>query len=275
MDGDPTPVMDPPAGLDEAEATARAARGLTNRAPAHTSRTVAAILRANLFTRFNAILGTLLVVILTVGPIQDALFGIVLVTNATIGVIQEWRAKRTLDRLALVTAPTITIVRSGRTRPVGVGDVVLGDTVALAPGTQVVADGTVIASDGLEVDESLLTGESQPEPKAAGAAVLSGSFVTAGRGWFRADRVGADAYAARLATEARRFSLVRSELRQGIDQILRLVTWLLPPTAVLLVWSQLLAHESLPEAIRGSVAGLGAMVPEGLVLLTSVAFAAA
>ncbi|HEY8546736.1 MAG TPA: HAD-IC family P-type ATPase [Acidimicrobiales bacterium] len=263
-----------PAGLDDAEAADRAARGLTNAAPTESSRSLAAIVRANVLTRFNAILGALLVVILTIGPLQDALFGIVLVVNAGIGIAQELRAKRTLDRLSLLSAPHASVVRSGKRRSLAVAEVVQGDVVELTPGAQVVADGEVLEADSLEVDESLLTGESVPEVKEPGDQVLSGSFVTAGRGWYRADKVGTEAYANRLAVEARRFSLVRSELRQGTDRILRGVTWLIIPTAALLVLSQLRSDESLTSAIRGSVAGIGAMVPEGLVLLTSVAFAA-
>ena len=263
-----------PTGLTSAEVAERVERGEVNRAPTESSRSLGAIFRANVFTRFNAILGALLAVILTVGPLQDALFGIVLVVNAAIGIAQEWRAKRTLDRLSLLSAPNASVVRDGVRKEVAVPDVVLGDVIELTPGTQVVADGPVIEADALEIDEALLTGESQAEPKAPGDEVLSGSFVTAGRGWHRADKVGADAYANDLAAQAKRFSLVRSELRQGTDRILRWVTWAIFPVAALLIASQLHSHEGLASAIRGSVAGIGAMIPEGLVLLTSVAFAA-
>jgi cation-transporting ATPase E len=263
-----------PPGLDDREAADRAERGLVNRAPSQTSRPLSAIVRANVFTRFNAILTVLLVVILTVGPIQDALFGVVLVVNTAIGIAQEWRAKRTLDRLSLLSAPAAVVARSGRRVEIPLGDVVLGDVVELRAGEQVVADGEVVAADGLEVDESLLTGESIPEAKGPGDGVMSGSFVAAGHGWYRADKVGADAYAHALAAEARQFSLVGSELRQGTDWILRLVTWLIVPTAALLIASQMVSHASVADAIRGSVAGTGAMIPEGLVLLTSLAFAA-
>ena len=263
-----------PAGLTQAEAAERAARGLTNRAPTETSRSLGEIIRANVFTRFNAILGTLLVVILTVGPLQDALFGIVLVVNTAIGIAQEWRAKQTLDRLSLLSAAKATVVRDGARHEIDVPDIVQGDVVELTPGSQIVADGEVLDADALEVDESLLTGESVAEAKDPGDQVMSGSFVTAGRGWHRADKVGAEAYANDLASQAKRFSLVKSELRQGTDQILTWVTWLIVPVAALLVYSQLRSDESLPEAIRGSVAGIGSMIPEGLVLLTSVAFAA-
>ena len=261
-------------GLTEQEVRERQADGRTNRAPESTSRSFVEIVRANVFTRFNAILGTLLAVILVVGPINDALFGLVLVSNTAIGIIQEVRAKRTLDRLAVLNAPRATVVRDGERRELDVEDLVADDLVVLDPGDQVVVDALVLDADGLEVDESLLTGESEPVAKHAGDDVMSGSFVVAGGGSAQATRVGADAYARRLAEEARRFSLVRSELRAGIDQILRLVTFVIVPVAALLVGSQLAVHDdNLAEAFRGSVAGVGSMIPEGLVLLTSVAFA--
>jgi cation-transporting ATPase E len=263
-----------PDGLTSAEVEDRVRRGLVNRAPGGTSRSLWAIVRANVFTRFNAILGTLLVVILTVGPIQDALFGIVLVTNTLIGIVQEWRAKRTLDRLSLLTAPHVTVVRDGAPVQVGVEDVVDGDAAELTQGAQIVADGKVLAADALEVDESLLSGESVPLAKSAGDTVLSGSFVTAGQGWHRAEKVGAESYANQITADARRFSLVRSELRRGTDRILGYVTWAIVPTAALLILSQVESDESVADAIRGTVAGIGAMIPEGLVLLTSIAFTA-
>ena len=260
-------------GLTQAEVAERVARGQVNDVPTAPSRTVREIVRANVLTRFNALLGSLLVVILIVGPIQDALFGGVLIANALIGILQELRAKRTLDRLAVLTSPRARIVREGQAREMPVSAVVLDDVIDLEPGDQVVVDGEVLDARGLEVDESLLTGESEPVPKHAGDEVLSGSFVAAGSGRFRASRVGAEAYAAQLAEQARRFTLTRSELRAGIDRLLQIVTWLLVPTATLLLISQLRSHTSLREALRGSVAGTVGMVPEGLVLLTSVAFA--
>jgi cation-transporting P-type ATPase E len=270
---DTTPV---PPGLTDAEVAERVESGRVNRAPGGTSRSMWDIVRANVFTRFNAILGTLLVVILTIGPLQDALFGVVLVTNTGIGIYQEWRAKLTLDRLSLLTAPAVTVARDGARREISLEDVVDGDVVELGQGTQIVADGEVLAADALEVDESLLSGESVPEAKAPGDEVLSGSFVTAGQGWYRADRIGAESYANQLASEARRFSLVRSELRRGTDRILKFVTWLIIPIAILLIFSQLAesTDDSVGDAIRGTVAGVGSMIPEGLVLLTSIAFTA-
>jgi cation-transporting ATPase E len=265
----------PPSGLTADEVRARIAAGQVNDAGERTSRTVGEIVRANVFTRFNAILGTMLAIILVVGPLQDALFGIVLVANATIGIVQELRAKRTLDRLAVLAAPHVRVVRDGELVEVGVREVVLDDLVDLRAGDQIPADGDVTASDGLEVDESLLTGESDPVPKEIGHGVMSGSFVVAGSGRFQARRVGADSYAHRLAAEARRFTLVHSEIVAGLNRILQIVTYAIFPTAALLALSQFRAHDGWREAMAGVVAGVVAMVPEGLVLLTSIAFALA
>jgi len=262
------------AGLSSAEVRERIARGLFNDVPEAPTRTFGQIVRANVLTRFNLLLGSLLAVILVVGPLQDSLFGVVLVSNALVGIVQEVRAKRTLERLALINAPRARVVRDGERHEVDLGEVVLDDVIQVGPGEQVVVDGEVLDSLGLEVDESLLTGEADPVAKAPGEEVLSGSFVAAGSGAYRATRVGRDAHAARLAERARSFTLARSELRAGIDRIITFVTWVLVPTAALLFATQLTAgHSDLRGGLRGAVAGSVAMVPEGLVLLTSVTFA--
>jgi cation-transporting ATPase E len=266
------PLPGPATGLSAAEVAERVARGLANVVPSAPSRTLGEILRANVVTRFNLLLGGLLAVILVVGPLQDALFGLVIVANTAIGVLQEVRAKRTLERLALVNAPGARVVRDGRELQVGMREVVLDDVLRASPGEQVVVDGTVLEAAGAEVDESLLTGESEPVGKRPGDELLSGSFVAAGTLAYRATRVGAAAYAARLAEDARRFSLARSELRAGVDRIIALVTWLLVPAAVLLFVGQL-RSQGVRAALRGAVAGTVAMVPEGLVLLLSVTLA--
>jgi cation-transporting ATPase E len=266
----PAPIAETPsAGLTGAEVAERRSQGLTNAGGERTSRSVAHILRANIVTRFNLILGVLLAVILVAGQPQDALFGIVLVTNALIGIGQELRAKVTLDRLAVLSAPRVRVIRDGTQREIAVADLVAGDLVDLRAGDQLVADGVVRASASLEADESLLTGESEPVDKRAGDHLLSGSFVAAGSGGYQATGVGADAYARKLAAEARRFAPVRSELMDGINQILRYVTWAIGPVAVLLVISQVHGHENVREALTGTVAALVGMVPQGLVLLTS------
>ncbi|HEY1738362.1 MAG TPA: HAD-IC family P-type ATPase, partial [Acidimicrobiia bacterium] len=197
---------------------------------------------------------------------------IVLVVNALIGIVQEYLSKRKLDALAVLNAPRARVVRDAQQSVIAVDDVVLDDVVELDTGDQVCADGALLDSVGLEVDESLLTGESDPVEKGAGDEVLSGSFVVAGHGRFQATRVGATAYAQQLASEARRFSLVSSELQTGTDEILKYVTIAMVPCAALLLWSQLNGSGSRHDQLIRVVAGIVAMVPEGLVLLTSLAF---
>jgi magnesium-transporting ATPase (P-type) len=264
-----------PRGLSGEQVAARVAAGQVNRVGSGPSRTVGEIARANVLTRFNALLGGLLLVILVVGPFQDALFGLLLVANSGIGIIQELRAKYALERLTVLQAPGARAVRDGVVSAVPLDGLVVDDIVVLDAGDQVVVDGVVVLAQGLEVDESLLTGEAEPVDKAVGAQVRSGSFAAAGHGWYRAVHVGQEAYAVALAAQARRFVLVRSELREVTDRVLRWVTWVLVPTAVLLVTTQLFAARGpgWPDAVRGSVAGVSGMVPEGFVLLTSMAFA--
>jgi cation-transporting ATPase E len=266
---------DPSKGLTEAEVRAQIEAGRVNAVERFTGRTIPQILRANLFTRFNAILGALFVIVLVVGPIQDALFGIVIVVNTTIGVVQEWRSKRELDHLAILNAPTAHVVRSGASVELPFDEIVLGDVLEVRRGDQIPVDCRVLTSDGLEIDESLLTGESVAIVKWPGDPALSGSIVVAGVGRLETTAVGDESYARGLESNARRFSLIRSELQQGTNQILRLVTWVMVPTGIALFATQLLrSHQSSADALRGSVAGVAAMVPEGLVLLTSLAFAA-
>ena len=263
----------PLGGLRDSEVAERRARGLGNDVPETHTRSVGAIVRSNLFTPFNALLGGLLAVILVVGPLQDALFGIVLVANTLTGIVQEYRAKRTLDRLMVLTAPKARVVRGGTIRDAAVGEVVQGDVLELRPGDQIVVDGDVLDAGGLEIDAALVTGESEPVVKDSGDELLSGSFVAAGSGFYRATRVGREAYARKITDEARRFTLAHSELRSGLNQIIKLVGWAMLPTAALLLYSQLTAHADIEASLRHTVAGVVAMVPEGLVLLTSIAFA--
>jgi cation-transporting ATPase E len=268
-------VATPAAGLTAEQVVERRSRGLGYPAPESTSRSVLAILRANILTRFNFILGTLLAVILILGEPQDALFGIVLVTNALIGIGQELRAKRTLDRLAVLTAPAASVIRDGAPAQIPVGALVTGDLIQLRAGDQVVADGVLRSSRSLQADESLLTGESEPVDKEGGDVLFSGSFVVAGSGDYEATGVGSQAYARKLAAEARQFTVVRSELIAGTNQILRYITWAIVPVAGLLLASQVVEHATAREAVTATVAALVGMVPQGLVLLTSIAFGVA
>lgn len=264
---------DPSTGLTADQVAHRTAEGRTNEVASPTSRTYRQILAANIFTRFNAVLGSLLVAILAVGQWRDALFGIVLVLNALIGIVQESRSKRTLDRLTLLSAPEVMVRRDGVDVAVPNASVVADELVVLRPGDQVTVDGEVTGSNGLEIDESLLTGEADAVAKGPGDEVMSGSFVAAGSGTIVATAVGPESYAQRIGSDARRFTMVRSELRDGINSLVRIVQWMMIPTAVLLVVSQVRSGASVVRVVQGSVAGLGAMIPEGLVLLTSTALA--
>ena len=271
-------------GLSAAQVAERVSAGQTNEYRERTSRSAAQILRANVFTIFNGILGAALVLVLALGHWADALFGFVLVLNTATGTLAEIRAKRALDRLSVLETPRAVVVRDGAETEVAVGQVVLDDVVRLAAGQQVPADGEVLTSDGLEIDESILTGESRPVRPVSGAKVMSGTTVTAGTGLFRTTAVGGDAYAHRLAREARRYSLVVSELQAGTNRVLHWISWVIVPVALVLVWSQLRLSGSVAEAWSSGawrhaavagIAGVVSMVPQGLVLLTSVNFATA
>ncbi|MEU5579549.1 HAD-IC family P-type ATPase [Streptomyces huasconensis] len=275
---DPAHPVPPPAGrprgLSSAEVAERVARGEVNDVPVRSSRSLGEIIRGNVFTRFNAIIGVLWVIMLFVAPIQDSLFGFVIVANTGIGIIQEWRAKKTLDSLALIGEAKPTVRRDGRAAEISTSEIVLGDLVELGPGDKIPVDGEAVETDSLEIDESLLTGEADPVVKKPGDRMMSGSFVVAGGGSFTATKVGREAYAAQLAEEASRFTLVHSELRSGISTILKYVTWLMVPTSIGLVISQLVVKDDdFKESIAYTVGGIVPMIPEGLVLLTSVAFA--
>ncbi|MFF3986334.1 HAD-IC family P-type ATPase [Streptomyces sp. NPDC001601] len=273
----PVPLPVPPgrtAGLTTAEVAERVARGQVNDVPVRSSRSFGEIVRANVFTRFNAIIGVLWLIMLVVAPIQDSLFGFVILANTGIGIVQEWRAKKTLDSLAVIGESRPTVRRDGAAVEVSTSEIVLGDLIEIGPGDKIVVDGVCAEADGLEIDESLLTGEADPVVKRPGDQVMSGSFVVAGGGAFAATKVGREAYAAQLAEEASRFTLVHSELRTGISTILKYVTWMMVPAAIGLVATQLVVkNNGLKDAVARTVGGIVPMVPEGLVLLTSVAFA--
>ena len=263
-------------GLTQIEASERRSRGETNFVKEQSSRSVRAILKANIFTRFNALLGGLFVTILLVGGRQDALFGLILIANTAVGIIQELRAKRALDHLRLLIAPKAHIVRDAVVQDVPVDKIVIDDVLELRSGDQVPIDGILLAAQNLEVNESLLTGEADPIPKLRGDQVLSGSFIVAGGGRLQAVRVGEASYARRLARAAQQFALSQSQLRNGINNILRYITWALIPTALLLFITQLLySPTGVRDAVVGSIAGVVGMVPEGLVLLTSTVMAIA
>lgn len=237
------------------------------------SRSLASILRSNTLTWFNALIGTLWVAMIIVAPWQDSLFGFVIVFNTLIGTVQEYRSARTLAKLSVLNEARPVVVRDGQERSIPLRELVVDDLVVVRTGDQIAVDGTVLEESGLEVDESLLTGEADPVDKGAGDELLSGSFVVAGSGRMRVTRVGADSFAGRLTLQARKFQTTTSELRDSINRFIRYISVALIPVGALLTWSQLQADQTLKEAVRGAIAGVVTMVPEGLVLLTSIAMA--
>lgn len=271
-------------GLSQTEVAERVARGETNATKQTTSRPLWHIIRDNVLTLFNFILTLCFVAIALFGDLRDGLFFGIVIANSLIGIVQEVRAKLALDRLALMAAPLVAVLRDGEVTSIAPAQVVLGDTVVLRSGDQVVADATVLDAVDLSINESLLTGESEPIHKVEGDAVLSGALVAGGTGHALVTAVGAASYANKLTAQIRRHSLAQSELRRATNRILVYISWLLGPIVLIVIGSQVLAGrlglESFGdgrwrEALISIVASIVGMIPEGLVLLISLAFGVA
>lgn len=271
-------------GLTSDEVTLRTTLGLHNAQPNDTSRTLLSILRSHVFTLFNLVIFCCALGIIVLGRWLDLLFAIAAVTNVVIGVVQEYSAKLQLDRIALLHEDGITVRRNGHDREINIADAVLDDVVFLRAGDQVPADGVVLASESLDVDESLITGEADPVYKPTGAAVLSGTSVVAGNGYFRITGVGHDSHAARLTTRARKFTRAHSELRTALDKVASWLTIALVPLIAIVVWGQIQAlggwqqmvsDGSADVAVVATIAGITSMIPQGLALMTTISFAVA
>jgi cation-transporting P-type ATPase E len=261
-------------GLSDEEARRRLAeRGPIE--PAASSRSYRSIVRANTLTVFNAILVGFGLVTLLFADWRDALFLFILLANSGIGIAQEVRAKRSLDRLAALVAPTAAVVRDGKARELRVEDVVSGDLVELTPGDQVIADGKLEEASGLLLDESILTGESRPTPRGPGEDVRSGSFAVEGSGAYTVTAVGPDSYAERLAGEAREFRHPRSPLETSLNQLLLILVAVMVPLGIALGYALWERNEPFRSSVETAVAGAVSMVPEGLILLASITYAAA
>jgi len=285
VDSTLTPTIvdtDPDTGLTAGDVAERVAAGRTNAYTADSSRSAWNIVRANVFTLFNGIVFACFFVLFLVGRWQDALFGFAAFGNSIIGCYQEFRAKAALDKLALLNAPRARVRRDGAEAEIAPADVVLDDILVLRAGDQVPADARVVGGRGLQIDESMLTGESDPVDKHPGDDALSGSVVVAGEGLAQVVRVGADSYANTFATEAKRFSLVNSELRSSVNRVLTWVGWGIGPIGLLVFNAQMMvaggwvsAFETgaWVQAVVNTIASLTAMIPLGLVLMTSIAFA--
>ncbi|WP_321780877.1 HAD-IC family P-type ATPase [Schaalia cardiffensis] len=262
--------------MSEAEVLARVEAGQTNLVRQKTSRSLRSIIRENIFTLFNAILVGAATLVLIFGHPQDVVFGAVMVFNAIIGIVSEVRAKRTLDALAILDAPQALVVREGEERAIPTGDVVLDDVLVLKLGEQVCADGIVLESSGLEVNESILTGESAPVRKHEGDEVLSGTSVVAGSALVRTTAVGSATYAQGISRKARAYIRTVSHIQVSINRVLRVISALLIPVIILTLWSQTRIADSdtgWNHAIVLAVASVVGMIPQGLVLLTSLNFA--
>ncbi len=263
-----------PSGLTEAEAAAAlAARGPA--AEQATSRSYASIVRANVLTVFNLILAAFGAITLIFGDWRDALFLGVIVANSTIGIAQEVRAKRALDRLALLVAPRASVVRDGIARGVAVREVVPGDLVQLSAGDQVVADGELVRTRDLRLDESPLTGESEPVSRFDGEEVCSGVFAVEGSGSYLVRAVGEDSFASRIVGEARSFRHPRSPLERAVNRLLYALVGLVVVLGAVLGYSLYHRHVGMQEAVATSVAGVVSLIPEGLMVLVSLTYAVA
>jgi cation-transporting ATPase E len=261
-------------GLSAAEVAERVARGLVNRVPRSDRAEYADIVRRNLLTLFNALVVPAAVALFLLGDYRGA-FAVsgLAVANTALGLFQEVRAKRHLDKLTLLAEARARVVRDGAVQDIPAGDVVLGDHVLLAAGDSVVADGTVLEARFLEVDEALLTGESDPVPRHPGDQLLSGSFAVAGEGRYRADNVGAAAFAQRTTAEARSYRYTASPMQESIDRLIEILTALAVLLCVIYVALFFLRGGfDRRELVQMVAATITSMVPQGLVLMATLAF---
>jgi cation-transporting ATPase E len=268
-----TPAPHPMQGLSEAEVLARRARGQGNNVPIRTGRTYAQILLENVFTFINYVLFGLGIALALLGQIGDALVSLAVVTaNLLVSVTQEVRAKRILDRIALLTRPTAAVIRDGRERRVDPSEIVLGDVLVLVPGDQVVVDGRIVGEGRVDLDESLLTGESDPVPKTTGDPVYSGSFCISGSAHYEAERVGAGSLANQLTVGATAFRRVYTPLQREINRVVRVVLVLVIFIEVLVVIAALIDQTSVVRSVKMSMVIAG-LVPQGLFLAITAAYA--
>jgi cation-transporting ATPase E len=260
-------------GLSAAEVGERVARGQVNRAPGSDLAEYRAIVARNVLTLFNALVVPAAIALFLMQHYKAAwaVSGMAIV-NSLIGLVQEIRAKRHLDRLAILTETRARVVRDGIEQVIGAGDVVLGDVLLLGAGDPIVADGTVLGERFLEIDEALLTGESDPVPRRAGERLLSGSFCVAGEGTYRADQVGGEAFANRTAAEARRYRYAPSPMQRILDAIIRALTVVTLVLCALYVALYFLRDFEPADLVKMAAATVTSMVPQGLVLMTTLAF---
>jgi cation-transporting ATPase E len=262
-------------GLSELEVSQRVSEGKFNSQEFGSSRSLLTILRANFLTLFNGVVGGAFVLLLVLGFWQDALFGLAVLLNIAVGVIQEFRSKRVLDKLTFLNQSPVLVRRDGQTVPVSIDELVLDDIVELHAGDQLPADCLILDCQLLEVDESPLTGEAEPVAKEVGQELLAGATITGGSAFVRVVRVGSETYSNKLVSQVRKFSKVSSEIRTSLDKVVLWISWALAPLILIVVYGQLQASSNWQDAVVRSIASVISMVPQGLVLISSIAFALA
>lgn len=260
-------------GLTDDEVKLRIEKGLVNKLAPAPSRTIWQMIRANFFNIFNALNLVLAILVIIAGSPKNAIFAGVIIVNSIIGVGQELNAKKTLEKLSLISMARAKVLRNGVEKDLLIEELVVDDIVHLLSGNQVLADCTVVKSNELEVDESMLTGESDPVYKQEGDTLLAGSFIVAGEGYSKVTKVGENTYSSKLADEARKFKIVNSELQTSISKIIKILLILIVPLGTMLVTTQIFfSNSDWRAALISVVSGIIGMVPEGLVLLTSATF---
>jgi cation-transporting ATPase E len=260
-------------GLTEAEAQLRRRRGEGNNVQLQTSRSYSDIVRQNVFAFINIILFAIGVILISIGRVEDAIVSVLIILmNVVIGVAQEIRAKRKLDRIALLTRPKVAMIREGEEKVVDPAEVVVGDILIARPGDQIVVDGEILGDGSIEVDESLLTGESDLILKGSGSKVLSGSFCVTGTARYEAKKVGRESYANQLTADARKFRLVQTPLQKDVDFVIRLLTLLAIFIGLLLLISAVLLAIPFMRSVQ-MAAVIAGLVPNGLFLMLVVAYA--
>ena len=258
-------------GLTDEQVNERIEQGKVNADENPNTRTYKQIVRENTLTFFNFLNLVLLVLVLLVGSYKNAFFVCIIIINTLIGIAQEIRAKKTIDKLAILTAKKSIVIREGKKWTVPTEELVLDDLVCLKTGDQVPADAKVLEGS-VEVNESLLTGESDNLPKNVGDELFSGSFVTAGEACCQIIHVGKDNYAAQITSEAKEFKRHNSELKNSLNAILKVISIIIVPLGALLFYKQYyIVGNTFKASVVSMVAGVLGMIPEGLVLLTSVA----
>lgn len=260
-------------GLNRQQVQLRQQQGLVNQEVKVKTKSIKQIVLGNIVTPFNIlniILGSL---VFMVGSYKNLLFLGVMLCNTAIGILQEIRAKKTIDKLSLIAEPKAQVIRSGQKQEISIHDLVLDDIIMLNAGNQICTD-CIVAAEGCEVNESLITGESDPVAKGPGDTLLSGSFVVSGTCYAQVEHVGADNYAAKITSNAKYLKKPNSEIMTWVNRIIKTIGYSIIPVGALLFYKQIsLSGEPLADSVVSTVAALIGMIPEGLVLLTSVVLA--